>query len=294
MATPFPMTPTREYPALMFYNGPRLGRAYNRLTHRIFERIMWTTSAATIKEFWKKEFGRAPDAFGNPFPRQVTPAMPTLVACSEAVFPRPADWPHGVYNTGYWFLDEEPGWQPPAELLRFLERGDPPVYVGFGSIGDPSAAEQTTRTVIEALQLAGQRGVLATGWSGMAQLDSLPEDIFILESAPHAWLFPRMAAVVHHGGAGTTAAGLRADVPAVVIPSGLDQFAWARRLHELGASAAPLPRKSLTAGGLAAAIRSALQREVVSAASALGEQIRSENGAAYAAQIIVETVNRKK
>ena len=288
LATPFPMTPTAEYPALMFYNGPRLGRATNRLTHRIFERILWTTSAATIKQFWKKEFGRAPENFGNPFPRQTTPAMPTLVACSQAVFPRPADWPQGVYNTGYWFLDEEPGWQPPVELLHFLQGGRPPVYVGFGSIGDPAAAEQTTHLVIKALQLAGQRGVLATGWSGMVQLDSLPEEIFVLESAPHAWLFPRMAAVVHHGGAGTTAAGLRAGVPSVIIPSGLDQFAWARRLFELGAAPPALPRKSLTAAGLAAAIQSSLQPGVVDKARLLGEQIRSENGAQQAAQMIVD------
>jgi len=288
LATPFPMTPTAEYPALMFYNGPRLGRAANRLTHRIFERILWTTSAATIKQFWKKEFGRAPENFGNPFPRQTTPAMPTLVACSQAVFPRPADWPQGVYNTGYWFLDEEPGWQPPVELLHFLQGGRPPVYVGFGSIGDPAAAEQTTRLVIEALQLAGQRGVLATGWSGMTKLDSLPQEIFVLESAPHAWLFPRMAAVVHHGGAGTTAAGLRAGVPSVVIPSGLDQFAWARRLLELGAAPPAVPRKSLTAEGLAAAIRSSLRPGIVAQARLLGEQIRSENGAQQAAQMIVD------
>jgi sterol 3beta-glucosyltransferase len=214
--------------------------------------------------------------------------MPTLVACSQAVFPRPADWPQGVYNTGYWFLDEEPGWQPPAGLLNFLHSGKPPVYVGFGSIGDPAAAEQTTRLVIEALQLAGQRGVLATGWSGMAQLDSLPEDIYVLDSAPHAWLFPRMAAVVHHGGAGTTAAGLRAGVPSVVIPSGLDQFAWARRLLELGAAPTAIPRKSLTAKGLAAAIQYAQQPGVVAQARLLGEQIRSENGAQQAAQIIVD------
>ena len=220
---------------------------------------MWTTSAATIKEFWKNEFGRAPDKF-RAVPSRARPHHRCrLCGLQRSRLPAPADWPEGVYNTGYWFLDEEPGWQPPAELLHFLQRGDPPVYVGFGSIGDPSAAEQTTRLVIQALQLAGQRGVLATGWNGMAQLDTLPQEIFMLESAPHAWLFPRMAAVVHHGGAGTTAAGLRAGVPAVIIPSGLDQFAWARRLHELGASSTPLPRKSLTAEVLAAAIRSALQ-----------------------------------
>jgi sterol 3beta-glucosyltransferase len=290
LAVPFPMTPTREYPALIFYNGPRLGGAYNYLTHKIFEQIMWSAASSPVKQFWQAQFGRAPANFSNPFLRQNTRRAPTVISGSNFVFPRPADWPEHVYNTGYWFLDEEAGWSPSPELVDFLGSGKPPVYVGFGSVGDPKTAAATTTLVVEALRLCGQRGILATGWSGMTQLSHDPKELFFLESAPHTWLFPRMAAVVHHGGAGTTAAGLRAGVPAVVIPYSNDQPAWARRVYELGVAAKPLPRKRLTAERLAEAIQFALGPEQKAAAAALGEKIRSENGAAVSAKIICESL----
>ena len=142
----------------------------------------------------------------------------------------------------------------PTHWSDFLQKGEPPVYVGFGSVGDSTQAEQTTRMIIESLQRAGQRGILATGWSGMSKMEQPPEDIFMLESAPHSWLFPRMKAVVHHGGAGTTAAGLRAGVPSIIIPHGNDQFAWGRRVYELGVGPKPVPRKKLTTEKLSDAI----------------------------------------
>ena len=185
-------------------------------------------------------------------------------------------------------MEEEAGWQPPYELVDFLQAGKQPVYVGFGSISDPAQAVQTTELVIQALQRCGQRGILATGWKGMTKVEHLPEDIFILESAPHTWLFPRMAAVVHHGGAGTTAAGLRAGIPAVIVPFGNDQFAWGRRVYELGVGAKPLPRKHLTAEKLSEAIQFALTDEVKRKASVLGEKIRRESGAEEAARIILD------
>ena len=132
--------------------------------------------------------------------------------------------------------------------------------------------------------------MLASGWSGLSGLDDLPETIFTLESAPHTWLFPRMAAVVHHGGAGTSAAGLRAGVPAVTIPHGNDQFAWGRRLYELGVAAPYLPRKRLSADNLAAAVQVALQPGVQRAARLLGEKIAAERGADAAAEIILGTL----
>ncbi len=289
LASPFPMTPTNEYPALLFYNLPRLGKAWNRLTHRLFEQIMWS-SGSPVRRFWKQQFGSNPPDFGCPYPRQVTRRQPTVISCSQHVFPRPKDWPEHVHSPGYWFLDEEEGWQPSPELLSFLERGRPPVYVGFGSIGEPTQAAQTTALVMEALKLAGQRGILAIGWQGMARPDNLPEDMFVLESAPHAWLFPRMAAVVHHGGAGTTAAGLRAGVPGVVVPFSNDNFAWGRRLFELGVAARPVPRKTLNSDQLAGAITRALSAEITAAARLMGEKIRAENGAARAAQIILDAI----
>ena len=285
-APPFPMTPTRAFPALIFYNGPRLGRTYNYLTHKLFEQIMWAASGSSIRQFWKQTFGRPPADFGCPFPRQVARNAPTIISCSDTIFPRPPDWPEHIHNTGYWYLEDTAGWDPPADLLDFLNSGRPPVFVGFGSMGNPRLAGQTTQQVIRALDQAGQRGVLATGWSGLAKTGNLPKDIYILESAPHSWLFPRMAAVVHHGGAGTTAAGLQAGVPAVIVPHANDQFAWALRLYELGAAARPLPRKILSADGLAHAILQALSPETKEKAAIMGQKIRAERGAETAARII--------
>lgn len=287
LAAPFPMTPTRAYPALVAYNAPRLGPAFNLLSHKLFEQIFWVAAREPIQKFWMETFGRIPEDFGPPFGKQTTRSHPTVVSCSEHVFPRPSDWPEHVHNTGFWFLDDEPGWQPPAALTNFLASGPAPVYVGFGSVGDPQAAAATARLVAAALQRAGQRGIFASGWQGSAD-EPLPPHIFALESAPHAWLFPRMAAVAHHGGAGTTAAGMRAGIPAVIIPHGNDQFAWGRRARELGVAAEPIPRSKLSAENLAAAIQSVLKSEVREAANRLGEKIQTENGADTAAKIILD------
>lgn len=293
LAAPFPMAPTRDYPALIFYDSARLGRTLNLATHKIFEKIMWSASSSAVKQFWKQQFGRVPENYASPFGKQNSRTHPTIISCSNYVFPRPADWPEHVHNTGYWFLDEDEHWDPPMELLNFLLQGKPPVYVGFGSLSDAAAAEKNTWLVIEALRQSGQRGVLATGWNGMARLEDAPEDIFILESAPHSWLFPRMAAVVHHGGAGTTAAGLRAGVPGVIIPHSNDQFAWGRRVYELGVGSKSIPRKNLTAERLSEAIDYVLATEIVAAAGDLGRKIRGESGAETAANIILNCLEQR-
>ena len=286
LALPFPMTPTRAYPSLILYDSVRLGGTFNRLSHNLMQNIMWMASSDPVRQFWKNKFGRLPDDFGNPFPKQTLPSHPTIVSCSNHIFPASADFPPHVHHTGFWFLDEESNWTPPADLLAFLHNGSAPVYVGFGSLSDSASAGQTTDLVVEALHRSGQRGVLATGWNGMANRGDLPGTVFMLESAPHSWLFPRMAAVVHHGGAGTTAAGFRAGVPQVVIPHSNDQPAWARRVHELGVGAKPVPRKKLTADNLAEGIRNALTQPVKDAAKALGAKIQNENGADAAARVI--------
>jgi sterol 3beta-glucosyltransferase len=292
LALPFPMTPTREYPALLFYDMPRLGRGFNLLTHKILEQIMWSAAGGPVRQFLKTEFGNVPAGFGCPYPKQTRRDLPTVVSCSNFVFPETQDWPEHVHHTGYWFLDEEAGWTPPADLLDFLRNGPPPVYVGFGSVGDAAQAARTTDLVLAALKRAGQRGILATGWDGMSKLENLPEEFFILESAPHSWLFPRMAAVVHHGGAGTTAAGLRAGVPSIIIPHSNDQFAWGRRVHELGVGS-NIRRKNLTAEKLSDAITFALAEEIKETAKDLGRKIQSENGAEAAAKIIMNCLEQK-
>ncbi len=145
-----------------------------------------------------------------------TTTSPMVYAYSPTVLPRPSEW--GAYKqvSGYWFLDGETAYEPPGELAEFLDRGPPPVYVGIGSLIDHER-EEMTRILMEAMKRAGQRMILHTGWSELGSSD-LPESVFLLDEAPHDWLFPRIAAVVHHGGAGTTAAGLRAGLPTVVVP----------------------------------------------------------------------------
>ncbi len=289
LATPFPMSPTRDYPSLIFYDMPRLGKGYNLITHKILEEIFWFASTSPLKTFLKKELGQLPRGFSNPFSKQITKRNPTIMSSSEHVFHTPSDRRPNVHTTGYWFLDDVGDWAPPAELNEFLQNGSKPVYIGFGSMGSFGSGEQTTALVIEALKISGQRGVLASGWDGLSKSTKLPENIFMLESAPHSWLFPRMAAVVHHGGAGTTAEGLRAGVPSIIIPHANDQYAWGRRVHELGVGPKAIRRKHLTAENLAETIRVALTDDIKYKADDLGKKIRAERGAENAAKVILDS-----
>ena len=204
--------------------------------------------------------------------------VPALNGWSRHVAPDPLDWPNAVRTMGYWFLDRA-DWEPPADLETFLSAGPPPVYVGFGSMAG-RRPERTTAAVLGALRQTGLRAVLASGWGGLRRGD-LPASVVLIDRVPHDWLFPRVAAVVHHGGAGTTAAGLRAGRPTVVCPFFGDQPFWGRRVHELGAGPAPTPQKRLTAERLAAALREATERPSIrEAATTLGRQIRREDGIA--------------
>ena len=217
---------------------------------------------------------------------------PILYGYSRHVVPIPPDWGPWLHVTGYWFGARDPAYQPPAELAAFLAAGPPPVYIGFGSMVDMETAA-VTRVVLEALQITGQRGVVSGGWSDLGA-GSLPESVLRVGAVPHDWLFPRMAAVVHHGGAGTTAAGLRAGVPSVLVPFFADQPFWGRRVAVLGVGPKPIPRKQLTAERLAAAIREATGDTVMrQRAVDLGARIRSEDGVAAAVEVIESLVSAR-
>ena len=196
--------------------------------------------------------------------------------------------------TGYWFSDPPPGWTPPPDLVAFLEDGPPPVYVGFGSMPSGSP-ESTLKFILRALEVSHQRGVLLAGWAGIGEGVKLPEYAFGVQGAPHSWLFPRMAAVVHHGGAGTTAAGLRAGVPSVITPFIADQPSWARRIEALGVGTRPIPFKELTADLLADAIRSATSDAAMrERAARIGELIRAEDGVRKAIQVFTDFVHTRE
>jgi sterol 3beta-glucosyltransferase len=170
-------------------------------------------------------------------------------------------------------------------LLDFLQAGKPPVYIGFGSMSsrDP---ERVTDIVLNALRITQQRGVILTGWKGLSGRD-LPDHVLRLDFVPHEWLFPQMAAVVHHGGAGTTAAALRAGVPQVIVPFGVDQNLWAHQAHKIGVASRPIPRRRLTAERLAAAIaQSSNDPAMRQRASAISQHIQAEDGIARTVEMI--------
>lgn len=283
----FPILPTRAYPS--FFLGKlraSLGAGYNRLTHLLMLQLVWAVIGAPMTNRWRKKLGLDPwHSYGEMYARAARLQIPVLYPFSPALLPKPPDWDENHHFTGYWFLDAPPAWQPPAELLRFLESGPPPVYIGFGSMsaGD---GEKKVRMVLRALEMSRQRGILLTGWGGLARIEASPDVLFV-ENVPHDWLFPRMAAVVHHGGAGSTGAGLRSGVPGIVTPVAADQYAWAELVVRSGAGPRVPDLKSLTAEKLAAAIGVAVHDpDLRNRAARLGEIIRAENGAARAVDII--------
>jgi UDP:flavonoid glycosyltransferase YjiC (YdhE family) len=271
---PTPLLPTRAFPAAGWPLQRNLGGLHNRMSGHAMLQVIWQWYRPFVNQF-RQRYGLPP--FNGAAFARILAATPLLGAYSPAVLPPPPDWPPSVHITGYWFEEPNSGWRPPRALLHFLEAGAPPVYIGFGSMGGQEPGRMAA-TVVEALQISGQRGLLATGWGGLEAAD-LPESVFALDAAPHGWLFPRMAAVVHHGGAGTTAQGLRAGVPSVIVPFIVDQRFWGQRVRALGVGPAPLPAKDLTASRLAFAIQTATSNPQTAArAAALGRAIRAEDG----------------
>jgi len=279
-----PMVPTREYPLTILPKVP-FGGGFNRFSHLLFEKIMWQMQRATINKWRLNQLELLPLPFRGYHRHLENSLSLRLCGISPHVIPRPDDWPEHVHMTGYLHLFGTIDYQPPADLVAFLTAGPPPVYIGFGSMPsqDPTA---TTQMMVQALQQAGQRGILLGGWGGMAKTN-LPDTVFHIDSVPHDWLFPQTAAVVHHGGAGTTAAGLRFGVPSIIVPLMGDQPFWGRQVHQLGVGPKPIPRRQITAEKLALAIRQAINDSTMQQkAAALGQKLRAEYGPATAAGII--------
>jgi len=279
---PTPLLPTRDFPAPGWPVQQNLGGFHNRISGAAMLWMIWQWYGPYVNEF-RKRYGLPP--LNSADFHRILASAPLLGAYSPTVIPQPLDWPDQVHITGYWFQNYPPEWCPSDELKAFLDKGEPPVYVGFGSMAGRKP-EDFAAMVLEALAKSGRRGLLLTGWGGMNVM-KVPDTVFVMNSAPHSWLFPRVAAVVHHGGAGTTAEGLRAGVPAVVLPFIVDQSFWGKRVQALGVGPEPIPAKKLTADRLASAIQIATtDPKMKERAAALGGAIRAEDGVGNAVQII--------
>ena len=285
-----PMLPSREIPPVTLppRGAPSPGAA-NLLLHHLSRIVQWQVLKPAYNRHVRPGLGLPRYPWHGPRYRVGQRDCPVICGYSRHVVPQPTDSPDHVRITGYWFLDEAEDWQPPRELQAFLEAGPPPIYVGFGSM-QTRDRDATTRLILEGVRRSGQRAVLATGWDGLTEPPSgLGSDrICVIGEAPHGWLFPRVALAIHHGGAGTTGAAIRAGIPSILVPFLADQPFWAWQIERLGLAPPRLDLKSLTVEQLAGAIAAASGPEMRERAAQLGSHVAVENGVEAAVAALTE------
>jgi len=281
--------PTAAFPGVALPDLP-LGGLYRRATHvlnttmfRYGSRLLYRLVRASAPHLPEL----APWMLQDPSGRQT----PILFAYSPQVLPRPAEWPAYAHVTGYWGLPTPAGWTPPEDLVRFLESGPPPVYFGPGSMRSENLAS-LLRMGIDCLRACGQRALLGVSPQHI-EVELRGVDVFAAQGIPHAWLFPRMAYILHHGGAGTTGAAAAAGVPNTAVPFSADQAFWARRIHRLGLGPAAPPARRLSFSRLETIVMEALTNPAYQQrAEILGARLRTENGVAAAVDAIHEHLEK--
>ncbi len=282
-----PLRPTRAGHAVFMAPLPTRNSALNRGMSAMTEIAMWVTFGDIYNTF-RRKLGLPQRGFADY--KRLTYGAPLYLGFSEYVMPRPADYRANWHITGYWFLDE-PKWQPPQEVAQFLAAGPAPVYIGFGSATDRDA-RATTEAILSAVKQSGQRALISGGWAGLRGTVN-DDNVLFIGGMPHSWLFARMSALVHHGGGGTTGAGARAGLPALLVPHFAEQPQWARRLFDLGVSPKPIPKNKLTADALAAGLRQmAADTDMRARAAALGANVRAEDGVDRAVALIQHDIDR--
>ncbi len=280
-----PLTPTHAFPSPLLASQS-LGGFFNIQSYYFSAQLLWWFFRPKIREFRRKlRLADPPRLF-----KWVD--SPVINGFSPQVIPRPADWGSQVHITGYWRLDEAE-WQPPDDLVSFVEAGAPPVFIGFGSMIAPDP-DALTKTLLEAVQRSGQRAVISKGWANLGGV-ALPENIFLVDYAPYHWLFPRMSAVIHHGGSGTTGLALQSGVPSMVVAFGADQAFWGERTRKLGCGVASIPVKQLSVENLTASIQAlTTNKRLREQARNLGQLLTAEKGIENAVQVIDQYLQKNR
>ncbi|KNA15791.1 hypothetical protein SOVF_094980 isoform A [Spinacia oleracea] len=272
-----PWTPTYEFPHPLARVPQRYG---NWLSYIIVDLLIWWGIRSYINDFRKRKLKLPPIAYFSMYHGSIS-HLPTGYMWSPHIVPKPKDWGSLVDVVGYCFLNLGSKYQPKGAFVEWIKKGKKPIYIGFGSmpLEDPC---KMTSIIMEALKDTEQRGILDRGWGDLGVFSEVPGHIFLLDNCPHDWLFPQCSAVVHHGGAGTTATGLRAGCPTTVVPFFGDQFFWGDRIHQKGLGPEPIPIAQLSVDALSSAIRFMLQPEVKTRAMELAKLIENEDGVAAA------------
>ncbi|KAF3002561.1 hypothetical protein E8E13_007825 [Curvularia kusanoi] len=288
-----PWSPTQQFPHPLanIQSSNADPTITNYMSYIMVDLLTWQGLGDIINRFRKESLSL------DPISMIWAPAMlarmkvPFTYCWSPALIPKPKDWSHHISIAGFYFLDLAQNYTPEPALAAFLDAGEPPVYIGFGSIvvDDPNAM---TKMIMDAVKITGRRALVSKGWGGLGADElGIPEGVFMLGNCPHDWLFKRVSAVVHHGGAGTTAAGIAAGRPTVVVPFFGDQPFWGAMVARAGAGPDPIPYKDLTAEKLAQAINKALEPQSLERAQELCNKIRQENGSQSGAQAFHQMLN---
>ncbi|KIW11297.1 hypothetical protein PV08_10597 [Exophiala spinifera] len=276
-----PYSPSGAFPhPLTRVGSDRLNNSgMNRLSYYIVEWLVWLGLGDDLNRFRQNvlhlqaiNLSRAPN--------QVTKLkIPHTYCWSPSLLPKPSDWGEHISVAGYFTLDDQdPSFDPPPGLCKFLESREPPIYIGFGSIVVDNP-ERLTELVLHAVKLAGVRALISKGWLGLGDdIQTSNENVYSISDVPHSWLFEHVSAVVHHGGAGTTAASLRAGKPSVVVPFFGDQHFWGQVVYTAGCGPKPIPFLQLTPEKLASQISAALEPVIKAKAAEVGATIKTENG----------------
>lgn len=272
-----PWTPTYAFPHPLARVSQSAGYW---LSYIIVDLLIWWGMRGIINDFRKRTLKLAPIAYFSMYRGSIS-HLPTAYMWSPHLVPKPSDWGSLVDVVGYCFLRHESNYQPREDFLQWIKKGPPPLYFGFGSmpLEDPKI---TTDVILEALKETEQRGIIDRGWGNLGNLTEVSDNVFLLEECPHDWLFPQCSAVVHHGGAGTTATGLKSGCPTTIVPFFGDQFFWGDRIHQKELGPAPIPISELNVENLSNAIKFMLQPEVKSRTMEVAKLIESEDGVAAA------------
>ena len=262
------------------YPFPNLGRTFNRLIWRMVRLRLGHSIDPLFNRFIESVGGNPRSSVASD--EMYSPHL-NLIAASTAISPS-AELPSNHKTTGVWSLPEQ-DYSPPTDLVNFIEDGPPPMIISFGSMGGSDGAE-TTKTLIDAIKMTNHRAVIQAGWGQLGSQDT-EKDTFFTDYVPHSWLFPKGSCVIHHGGAGTTAAVCKAKVPSIVVPHIADQFYWGKCLYKIGVAPKSLPRRNLTAKKLANRINQVMNTSAMKEkAESLGTQMNSEDGLTNAINLI--------
>ncbi|OQV03988.1 hypothetical protein CLAIMM_08944 [Cladophialophora immunda] len=275
-----PWSPTREFPQPIanIKSSKASGSMTNEMSYTLVDMMTWEGLGDITNKFRKETLGLhiLSQAAATDMLHRLR--IPYTYCWSPALIPKPKDWGPHITIAGFYFLSLASNYQPDPSLAEFLAAGPPPVYIGFGSIvvDDPNAM---TKLIFDAVKKTGQRALVSKGWGGLGGDDlGKPDNVYMLGNVPHDWLFQHVSCVVHHGGAGTTAAGIALGRPTVIVPFFGDQPFWGAMVARAGAGPTPIPSKELTADRLADAILEALKPETLERARELGERIKEEKG----------------